>query len=455
MDYNYYRNISTNNSNNKKINNERPPSYDLNSNQKRIISKIETSNKNIYRNIKEKRNDFSNPGLHSYNINKIKEEIYYSRTPNNKNKINPTENSKISNVISSPNQYKKVLNTNNNAVINSNKYNYNLSKDKNSNSNEIIKQINKPYLVTSDNTRDNKSKIKNNINSRPESANVPSSLRLQKRLNENNVLKNKGVSPVRNINNLKSNQSGSNSNSNINQNNTKLKSRNLTPNNKPNDNYTSPFTPYSQYQSKKINNKNNENPPLSNPLRQRPMSGIITPISRINNNNSNIQAKGIVKNSIVTKPNNKVELRDNYNLYNKRNFTPTPSNIKSNRYDIDTNKKNYMINISNNAIDNKRNEAFNKIPNVHNNNIPRSQNQNINMDIINSTPVINMKQPGKINHDFNNYYNQGKNLQNLYNLKSNNNQDLKNKIDNLKNNYSEKYANRYSYNDISSNNYRK
>ena len=38
-------------------------------------------------------------------------------------------------------------------------------------------------------------------------------------------------------------------------------------------------------------------------------------------------------------------------MYNKRNYTPTPSNIKSNRYELDAYKKNYMINLSNNPND--------------------------------------------------------------------------------------------------------
>ena len=78
------------------------------------------------------------------------------------------------NVISSPNQYKKIINTKNIPVNissnnnNNNKYNY-ISKEKekqynnqilgNENKNQQVNKYKSPYMITSDNTRENKSKI--------------------------------------------------------------------------------------------------------------------------------------------------------------------------------------------------------------------------------------------------------------------------------------------------------
>jgi hypothetical protein len=502
MNYIQYR-INNNVINNKKIV-ERVPSYDINTkrpksgvninNNSNNNTNINTNNnsnyndndfinKNIQGLYKEKRDIISNPKTQQCNVNKIKDEYSgYGRIPNNKVNISENNISKISNVnVSTPNQNnKKILNINktpnnisnniiNNFINNNNKYNY-VSKEKDKNSNQILRQENKsvsPYMITSDDTRENKN-IK--ISSRPESANVPSSLRVQKRINDNiiNSSQNKRISPIRNINmimnsNLNTNIKSiptNNYNSKLNQN-----QRNLTPN-KLNENYNSPFMPIKEYQTKKPNNIAVSLSSNNNQVRQRPLSGVNPHISKINN--INIPIKGLnnaynVKNSIISKINNKVGLKDNYNLYNKRNYTPTPSNIKSNRYELDAYKKNYMINLSNNPNDliSKRNvnENINRISNINNNNninIPRTPNQNTNINKNNKTPIT--KNENRSDNDINNYYNQGKNIQNIYYMKNinSNNQDLINKIEIYKNNYSDKkYANRYSNNDTLSNNYRK
>lgn len=364
--------------------------------------------------------DYLNIKNHYHNNNNIRK-----KSPN---KLVNNDNSNIENIISTPNISKKPqpLNNQYSNIRNINSYNKQAS------------------IINSNISKDNIKYRINNVHnnqksySRPESAKVPTSIKVSKKILDNQS--NRRVSPLKNMNLAM--DYNNQKNYNINDLLMKNKPRNLTPL-KPIEGYKSPIINKNienQYIRKNVIPSLNNVPTNPTPVRVRPLSGVNPSIGRINNYN--------LKNpNILLANNNRNELP--VNQYNKRNFTPTPSNIKSHRIELDANRRNYGIIISNNIIENKiRGENnYNKAANVYsnrNNNVNDKYklNENMNLDRINKTPLPSAKiLNNNMDHDFNNFYNQGKILQNNYNMKIQKANLIKNSNNDYINNlYSNIYA---------------
>lgn len=412
---NIYKNISDN----KEINEDKnmkpkvdPFDFDFMLNKKQLIK--EHKNKSDEKIKKDDMSDLINYQDSDLNINNfdylnIKN---YNQNNNNNNiktkspyKQSLIENNKIENINSTPEISKKIQPQLNHYLNLRNVNSYNKPA---------------PMLNPNKSKENNKYRLNNIIPksySRPESAKMPPSIKLTKKLLDNNPV-DRRVSPLKNMNlaiDYKNNK-----NYNNNENIIKNKPRNLTPL-KPIESYKSPLlnkNVVNQY-IKKNNIPSINNFPLNpTPVRVRPLSGVNPNIGKMNNLN---HRNPNYKNPLVSYNKNDPSL----NFYNNRNFTPTPSNIKSHRIELDANRRNYGINLSNNVVENKvrAENIYNKVGNIYSNrNNNKNDNykliENINLDKLNKRPLPLVKQLNyNKEHDFNNYYNQGKKLENNYNLK--------------------------------------
>ena len=400
-------------------------------NRKQILRDI--NNKN---NEKSKRDDMSDlinyqdSDININNFDYLNIKNHDKKSNNNQrkspNKLSQIENSNIENINLTPNISKKISQIN--QYINM----------------RNINSYNKPASILNSNI--SKENIKYRINnnniqisySRPESAKMPPSIKVTKKLLENHS--NKRVSPLKNINFAMDNKNQKYRN--IKEMIVKNVPGNLTPL-KPMEGFKSPIfyqNVENQYARKNIIPIFNNLPTNLTPVRIRPLSGINPNIGNINNNNLRNE-----KNQFIGHNRNDPSA----NLHNKRNFTPTPSNIKCHRIELDSNKRNYGINLSNNVKENKirADNNYNKVQNIYsnrNNNIKDKYKliENNTIDKINRTPLPSAKiLNNKIDHDFNNFYNQGKILQNNYNTKIQNANLIKNSNNDYLNNlYSNIYA---------------
>lgn len=376
--------------------------------------------KNIINSGLNKKNDFSDLinyqdseiNINNFDYLNLKNYNHEKNQKTSPNKVLISDVSKIDNITSTPDisqkqQINQLLNLKN------------------------INSYNKPASALNSNiSRENikpKNSIINNIAvgkkySRPESAKVPTSIKVSNKILDNPS--NKRISPIKNLNIPIDYKNQKNVNNfNINEYINKNKGRNLTPL-KPIEGYKSPILNNNidlnkNYMKKNIIPSLNNVPIHPTPVRIRPLSGInpsIAKINQYNNYNKNLN----VKSSLINKNYNRNEV---VNTPNKRNFTPTPSNMKSNRIELDANKRNYGNPLGKNVIDNKyKADNYNKISNIYSNrkniNDKNKLLDKINMNNITKSPLPSKKiGNNKIEHDYNNFYNQGKILKNNYDIK--------------------------------------